>query len=272
MPAAEAVLPTCGSFELNVTNAWTFDQTPRAHNMSYFVKTLEAEKYAKLLGRPQSQPRTECGTLKLENLQKRERGWQRYSSHIKDRNDLNYCCDWSVISSEPNSPVSYNRTRMYRSLSAISTAASDEGSVRSDREPALSKASRLIFNAEKEAEQRNATWIDEEDPDCGSEDCSPRKVHVPLGIRRVMASMIPEQGLSEEGLSRVQAALSVSMQKLPKNLPARPGNKNVRARATTALQRQRLSSPSRRNASAPSLKRPITREEIEGGEMVAVAG
>jgi hypothetical protein len=132
----------------------------------------------------------------------------------------------------------------------------------------------LIFEAEKEAEQRNATWIDEEDPDCNSEDCSPRKVHVPLGIRRVMASMIPEQGLTEDMAYQLQAAIGMSMQKLPKNPPTRPINKNVRTRATTALtalQRQRLSSPSRRNASAPSFKRPPTREEIEG-QLAAVAG
>lgn len=274
-PAVESILPASESFELTSSNAWSFEQTPRPHSMAYFVKSLEAEKYAKLLGRPQSRPRTaefasKISSLKLENLQKRERGWQRSFSAIKDRTDSvasvtsldMYACDrdWSVVSSEPNSPVAHAhaRNRMFRSLSAISTAASDgEGSVRSEREIALSKASRSVFSGSfDEADCKNATWGCPEDHYADYDDNSPKKV--PLGIRRVMASMMADTtDVSQSMANQLQAAIGVSMQKL-----AKP-SKNVRTRATAAMHRQHVTSLLQRNASVPSGRRSCngTRKE-----------
>lgn len=248
--AAEAILPTTESFELTPTNEWCFAQTPRAHNMTYFVKTLEAEKYAKLLGRPQSQARaTEC--LKLENLQKQERGWQKYAPITKGHTEScasldTHACDWSVVSSEPNSPTAIVRTRMRRSLSAISTAASEEGSVRSDRETPLSKASRSVFGSFDEADC--STW------GCLAEDLeyegnSPRKL--PLGFRRVMASMFPDGTNLTESVANLVGA---RMQNLTR-APPKASSKNVRSRATIAIPQRNVASPSHRLGRVPRAQR-----------------
>mmetsp|Transcript_89934 Transcript_89934/g.142088 ORF Transcript_89934/g.142088 Transcript_89934/m.142088 type:complete len:475 (-) Transcript_89934:284-1708(-) len=256
--AAEGILPAKESFELAPTNGWTFEQTPRRHNMTYFSKTLEAEKNAKLLGRAQSRSRP-TESLKLENLQKRERGWQMYASSTKERSCLQMqACDWSFVSSEPNSPIGHVRGTMRSSISVVSTAASLEDSVRSDLEPKLSKASRSILNSLFGADCENAT-SGRVAEDCDYEEQSSKKV--PLGIRRLMASMLPDRtDLTDSMVNELQGALGKSVQKLARS-STKAIHKNVGARAKIPLQPHDLSSPSRRHASVAGQGSNSTRRE-----------
>jgi hypothetical protein len=237
--AALGILPDSASFEMDTTTQTTFGQSRRSKNLCYYEKTLEAERYAKLIGRPQSQPRTEFSwpqsALKIENLQQRERGWQ-YNFAVKDGHEqLMAACDWSTCDgSEPNSPVaSANvRDRIFKSLSVISTAASEEGewsgSVKSGRswrerekEQSLSKASRSIFTGLKESDLKAVAMglVNEDNADGYDYDHSTK---VPLGVRRIVSSMLPNtDAMTESMASELQAAIVGSMSKLvkPKSVP-----------------------------------------------------
>lgn len=213
------------------------DQSPvrPGHGLiTWLEKTAEAEHYAKLLGRPSSDPRGDARgdggvALNGKQLQQRERGWQSVGA-VQDHStsnrsfDVNSICSWSMACSEPSSPLFGVTKRMMRAYSGsgISTAPSEEGSTPdSPRHAAvdktLSEASRSIFaNLEDSEIQRTVLAMAEDSSGAGSVSCDElwgERVKVPLGLRRVVASMLPgTEILSGDKVQELQAAIGASAQ------------------------------------------------------------
>jgi len=218
------------------------DESPvrRGHGLiAWLEKTAEAENYAKLLGRPSAaargDPREARGVaLNRKQLQQRERGWQSVTA-VQDQSlcnqslDASSICSWSMLCSEPNSPLAGVTKRMMRAYSGsgISTAPSTEGS-RPDSprrvvvDKTLSKASRSIFASLEDSEiKRTALAMAEENSAtssvCGDEPPGD-SVKVPLGLRRVVASMLPNtEGLTDDMVQELQAAIGASAQMIGKS-------------------------------------------------------
>lgn len=243
--AAKGTLPRASaSFEIDSPKS-PVRCAPRKHALKYYEQTAEAESYAKLIGRPAAvTPKDIQATrLALEQLEKRARMPDTARGHTGSVGsiDLHSIIDsWSMVSSEPSSPLLTANRRMFRTLSAISTDASDCGSERhSVVEQTLSKVARALVgegpgaapdapghsspepsqsifaNMEDSEIKRVALDLAKENAtsDIHSDEAfeSEVAIKVPLGLRRVMASMMSKNDdLNDE----IQAAIGSCAQQI----------------------------------------------------------
>jgi hypothetical protein len=170
--AADTVLPTSPCFGLSCeVNHGAWWQAPRSHSFDYFEKTLQTERYAALIGRPSIKSDKEFNRTRLAAIVEKEKTYSGLLETIYSDS-----AEWEIDQSVgPNAQCeSYIKDR----TSTLSTTASNaSGSPKSDGQklniesfwPALRKrggASDVI-----------------------GEDRQERGSALPLGLRRVIASM-----------------------------------------------------------------------------------
>jgi hypothetical protein len=184
--AANAILPTseCYSLACEVNHgAWR--QAPRSRSFDYFEKTLQAERYAKLLGRPNIETDKEFNRARLaalmEKQQKRENCWMLDTIVDSDEADID-----SDQSLGLNGQID----------STTSTTASDAS---------------CSCIAEGKPNKSSLRKIRGETGDIG-EGSQEKARALPLGLRRVVASLGKHNAdvLSESVLQDLTLAISAS--------------------------------------------------------------
>jgi hypothetical protein len=199
--------------------------------MRYFDQNLQAEAYARLIGRPAKSEKLEMrkARLALKHLQKlqKESGMDEKMLTGRGRTastetlmtgiesvftNMDMDSAWSCVSSEPVSPNMRPVSRIMRSLSAISqnsTNASDEGLRTTPAEVALSKASRSIFASLPDSDIKRSAMEQRSLEDNSGRSSNGEEVKVPLGLRRVLTSMLPgSENLSDNMVQELQAILA----------------------------------------------------------------
>jgi hypothetical protein len=183
--------------------------SPRCRSLQYFEKTLEAERYARLIGRPHAGTLKEIQRVRLAlELQRQKETEEEAPSRIKHQlsrlsmlsTTASGASEGSLPTLSPRSqPPSSPKCRMSRSKSPVP----------------LSAASRSVFEH----------WNDEEaDLITASQDGNSESVPVvvantpPLGVRRLMASLLPDaDAMSEDLMHDLRSVISTSMQSFGKH-------------------------------------------------------
>lgn len=188
--------------------------SPRRKSYDYFKKSLEAERYARLIGRPHAGTAKEIQGVRLAlELQRQRECEEALPSHLKRelRSRLSVVSttasdDGSATMITPRSPAQSERSR------PPSTAGSRAS--RSKSPVPLSAASRSVFGHWKELEAAADEHGSAEDVE-NDEVPHRQQTNIPLGVRRIMASLMPNtDDISEELMEDLRSALSVSMRSL----------------------------------------------------------
>lgn len=182
--AAEEILPTSACYSMACkVNYGAWRQAPRSHSMDYFEKTLQAERYAKLLGRPNIDSDKEFNRARLVALLEKQQKGGRYARYITDAysDAAELDSNQSVVSNDQ-----FESDIRGRSISGLSTTASDSSSLSpmsdaqrariGERIEALNKAGKPGFR-KIEGEENIG------------EDSQEKDNLMPLNLRRVVASL-----------------------------------------------------------------------------------
>jgi hypothetical protein len=195
-------------------------QFPRGRSLQYFEKTLEADRYVKLIGRPH------VGTEK--ELQRKRLALELERMELAGA---------SVAEVAKKYPIGSSRASL-TGLSVMSTAASEGSVTPSDgmlswptspahTEQTLSMASRSIFNAFEELEDPTSANCSvfgiEEDVEVINEhevlqnEQNEEDMIVPVGLRRMLSALMPKDADLSAGLvDDVRTALTASVHVLGK--------------------------------------------------------
>jgi len=284
----EGILPTrTPSFSLECHHK-PLSAAPRRPNMRYFEKSLEAERYAKLIGRPHAAPSKELQRVRLALGLDRQEKCEIASLNIAAP-DMQ---DWIGSSATP-SEVSVDatsselQTLSLRSASHLLSAKesgdpvkdagrsdcchSRQSSLQSTAVPSLygSEASRFSHSRQSSMQefegehrlphcrqtslqefeldslvpayllkspQSSQQEFDSEHFVSGVEEAQPQQIIVPLGVRRLMASLMPKPDMMTEDLmDDLRAALVASAQQLGKSQT--PNSKGDRSRPKRSAKR-----------------------------------
>lgn len=294
--SSKGIIPTDGctyDTDANRDHLAFFSGAPRNRSTGeFFKKTLEAQSYAKLLGRPghcNSSAIKELANLsevevlrQLKHLQRLQKGDSRFV--VDSIAEVCWAASTRRAKSEgtrtepeqtpPRSPSAKSRRGFSKAESLFSTVASD-GDLNDSRSTPLSAASRSVFfshpeGMQEQAEVEAATERKEDAPDSApysfladqeEPDSEPPSLHwrplnqkVPLGLRRVLSSVlpstdnIPEDVLSELGMN--VGALSPTnetptVRKL--DLPRATGTSALRTMQRFPLRKKLLAKPDNRH-------------------------
>jgi hypothetical protein len=166
--AADTILPTSACYSLACeVNHGAWRQAPRSHSFDYFEKTLQAERYAKLLGRPNIESDKEfkracLASAMLEQRQKTKNG--------ETCGALDTIADSDEFEEEADESVDL-QSDVGTCFSAMSTTASDV--------PCSELMERHRLSIVKELRHNSSDAIGK----CSQEET------LPLNLRRVVASL-----------------------------------------------------------------------------------
>jgi hypothetical protein len=181
--AADTVLPTSSCFGLSCeVNHGAWRQAPRSHSFDYFEKTLQTERYATLIGRPNMKSDREFNRARLVALVEQQ-----------EKVDASWMLETIIDSEEALAGAEFENchTMKGRSLSALSTAASESEPL--SPKP-LSERARIASSGKS-----NKLAIGEESHE--------KENALPLGLRRVMASLGNGETLSNSVVKDLTRAI-----------------------------------------------------------------
>jgi hypothetical protein len=211
--ASEGILPFASS-DFNLAcevNHGAWCQAARGRCLKYFEQALQADRYAKLIGRPHSESDKELNRTRLAlEVEKNNKACWTLDA-IPDVNDTDTLEDFAIdVDSERKHRLSTQST-----TASEGSSASPETNFRcigqqlskekifllNGKDPVMSKISRSIFAQSQDA---NIGSLFEE---------SDTLDNLPLGLRRVVASLVPNAAdLSENAMQDLRQAIGSSAQ------------------------------------------------------------